>query len=52
MKLQSPTDSKLLIGGVKGLKDNWHLSVIYFEYKYLRTNNRRIIDSRSKISGN
>ena len=33
MKSNSPTDAKLLMGGVKGLKDAWHLGVLHIEYE-------------------
>ena len=33
MKSHSPSDAKLLMGGVKGLKDSWRLSVLHFEYE-------------------
>ena len=31
MKSHSPADAKLLMGGVKGLKDAWRLGVLHFE---------------------
>ena len=31
MKLYSPSDAKLLMGGVKGLKDAWRLDVLHVE---------------------
>ena len=36
MKSHSPSDAKLLMGGVKGLKDAWRLGVLQFEYKRLK----------------
>ena len=36
MKSHSPADSKLLIGGVKGLKDAWRLGVLHVEYEKLK----------------
>ena len=36
MKSHSPSDAKLLMGGVKGLKGAWRLGVLnYFEVKLL-----------------
>ena len=35
MKSHSPSDVKLLMGGVKGLKDAWHLGVLHVEYEKL-----------------
>ena len=32
IKSHSPLDSKLLMGGVKGLKDAWRISVLHVEY--------------------
>ena len=32
MKSHSPSDAKLLMGGVKGLKDAWRLGVLHVEY--------------------
>ena len=31
IKSHSPADAKLLMGGVKGLKDAWRLGVLHFE---------------------
>ena len=31
-----PSDAKLLIGGVKGLKDAWRLGVLHVEYERLK----------------
>ena len=31
MKSHSPADAKLLMGGVKGLKDAWRLGVLHVE---------------------
>jgi len=36
MKSHSPADAKLLMGGVKGLKDSWRLGVLYVEYERLK----------------
>ena len=38
MKSHSPSDAKLLIGGLKGLKDPWRLGlgVLYVEYERLK----------------
>jgi len=36
MKLHSPSDAKLLMGGVKGLKDAWRLGVLHIEYERLK----------------
>ncbi len=36
MKLYSPSKAKLLIGGVKGLKDSWSLCVLQAEYERLK----------------
>ena len=36
MKSHSPADAKLLMGGVKGLKDAWRLGVLNQEYKRLK----------------
>ena len=36
MKLHSPSDAKLLMGGVKGFKDAWRLGVLHFEYEKLK----------------
>ena len=36
MKLHSPADAKLLMGGVKGLKDAWRLGVLHVEYERLK----------------
>ena len=36
MKSHSPLDAKLLIGGVKGLKDAWRLGVLQIEYERLK----------------
>ena len=36
MKSHSPTDAKLLMGGVKGLKDAWRLGVLHVEYERLK----------------
>ena len=36
MKSHSPADVKLLMGGVKGLKDAWRLGVLHVEYERLK----------------
>ena len=36
MKSHSPSDAKLLIGGVNGLKDAWRLGVLHVEYERLK----------------
>ena len=36
MKSYSPADAKLLMGGVKGLKDAWRLGVLHVEYEKLK----------------
>ena len=36
MKSHSPLDAKLLMGGVKGLKDAWRLGVLQVEYERLK----------------
>ena len=36
MKSYSPSDAKLLMGGVKGLKDAWRLGVLHVEYERLK----------------
>ena len=36
MKSHSPSDSKLLMGGVKGLKGAWRLGVLNVEYERLK----------------
>ena len=36
MKSYSPSDAKLLMGGVKGLKGAWRLGVLNVEYERLR----------------
>ena len=48
MKSHSPADAKLLLGGVRGLKDAWRLGVLHVEYEKLKKNNGKMIDSRSK----
>ncbi len=37
MKSHSPADAKLLMSGVKGLKDAWRLGVLHVEYESTRT---------------
>ena len=36
MKSHLPSDAKLLIGGVKGFKDAWHLGFLHVEYVRLK----------------
>ena len=36
MKSHSPSDAKILMGGVKGLKDAWRLGVLHVEYERLK----------------
>ena len=36
MKSHSPADAKLLMGGVKGLKDALRLGVLHVEYEKLK----------------
>ena len=36
MKSYSPADVKLLMGGVKGLKDAWRLSALHVENERLK----------------
>ena len=36
MKSYSPTDAKLLMGYLKGLKDTWRLGVLHVEYERLK----------------
>ena len=36
MKSHSPADVRLLMGGVKGLKDAWRLGVLHVEYERLK----------------
>ena len=36
LKSHSPSDAKLLMGGVKGLKDAWRLGVLHVEYEKLK----------------
>ena len=36
MKSHSPSDAKLLMGGVKGLKDAWRLGFLHVEYEILK----------------
>ncbi len=36
MKSHSPSDAKLLMRGVKGLKDAWRLGVLLVEYEKLK----------------
>ena len=36
MKSHSPSDAKLLMGNVKGLKGAWRLGVLHHEYERLK----------------
>ena len=36
LKPHSPSDAKLLMGGVKGLTDAWRLGVLHVEYEKLK----------------
>ncbi len=36
MKSHLPFDAKLLMGGVKGLKDSWRLGILHVEYERLK----------------
>ena len=36
MKSHSLSDAKLLMGGIKGLKDAWRLGVLHVEYDRLK----------------
>ena len=36
MKSHSPSDAKLLMGGVRGLKGAWRLGVLHMEYEKLK----------------
>ena len=36
IKSRSPSDAKLLMGGIKGLKDAWRLGVLHVEYERLK----------------
>ena len=36
MKSHSPSDAKLLMGGLKGFKDAWRLGVLHVEYERLK----------------
>ena len=36
MKSHSPSDAKILMGGVKGFKDSWRLGVLHVEYERLK----------------
>ena len=47
MKSHSPADAKLLLGGVKGLKDAWRLGVLHVEYERLK----KIEDSNNRSRG-
>ena len=37
MKSHSPSDAKLLMEGVKGLKDAWRLGELHVEYEKLKS---------------
>ena len=41
MKLHSPSDAKLCMGGVKGLRDAWRLGVLHVNMKGLRKYKRK-----------
>ena len=41
MKSHSPADAKLLMGGVKELKDSWRLDVLHVEYERLKKKQMR-----------
>ena len=41
MKSHSLSDAKLLIGGVKGLKDAWRLGVLHVEYERMKKKQMR-----------
>ena len=36
MKSHSPSDAKILMGSVEGLKDAWRLGVLHVEYEKLK----------------
>ena len=36
IKSHSPSDAKLLMGSVKGLKDAWRLDALHVEYEILK----------------
>ena len=36
MKSHSPSDAKILMGSVNGLKDAWRLGVLHVEYERLK----------------
>ena len=36
MKSHSPSDAKLLMGGVKGLMDAWRLGALHVEYERMK----------------
>ncbi len=36
MKSHSPSDAKILMGSVNGLKDEWRLGVLHVEYERLK----------------
>ena len=41
MKSHSPVVVKLLMGGVKGLKDAWRLGVLHVEYEILKKKQKK-----------
>ena len=47
MKSHLPSDAKLLIGGVKRLKNAWRLGVLHVEYEKLKKQMRQ--DQQSKL---
>ena len=52
MKSHSPSDAKLLMGGVKGLKDAWRLGVLHVEYERLKKikRNNKSNDRKNKLA--
>ena len=46
MKSHSPSDAKLLMGGVKGLKDAWRLGVLHVE---IRKTEEKTNTTRSRV---
>ena len=51
MKSHFLADTKLFMGGVKGLKDAWHFGVLLVEYERLKKIQEKTIESRSKLRG-
>jgi len=45
MKSHSPSDKKILIGGVKGFKYVWHLGVLYVNTKNKKEDTKGSSDS-------